>query len=163
MYPRSVSRWFRGFLKMVSSVAFWPDFWPVSCRLANISGSAETVPRRGKRRLETNNNENNETDPPGPARRGFRHRSHRDSRPARQGGRRIRLQARRKYAGKPSADDQADRGGQGDRRAVKRPAQYHGVSQQPARRRSRDAVAGPLRRHRTAGGAKPDAVDPGAD
>src|SRR3954466_8249678 len=42
-YPRSVSRWFRGLLKMVSSVAFWPDCWPVSCRLAKDFVSNDTV------------------------------------------------------------------------------------------------------------------------
>src|SRR5882757_6512797 len=49
MYPRSVSRWFRGFLKMVSSVAFWPDFLPASCPACG----KQRIGRKGRQARQT--------------------------------------------------------------------------------------------------------------
>src|SRR3979490_727166 len=49
MYPRSVSRWFRGFIRLVSCVAFWRDFLPVSCPACG----KQRIGRKGRQARQT--------------------------------------------------------------------------------------------------------------
>src|SRR6266566_2876613 len=145
-------KWFRG--------AQTPFSWLVTGAALRRRTARWKLPPGAKERAGGKNSEKN--DPQGPARVGLRRLGDRSSRQTGQGRRRIRLQAGRQYARHPPADTSPDRGGQGGRRPLVRAAERDGFLQQPAWRRSGNAVAASCRRHRAFGRALDDTVDAGA-